>query len=390
MSRSCIAALCVALVMEACSVSSTACNVPVFRYALEKWPPDEYSGVIFHRGPLNGPDAAVLEKLKSRATDESAPVNISISTVDLDGKVPADVTELARTYETGKLPRLTIFCPLAPGVHDGKAEDRIAWSGVFDEGSIKGLLDSPARQDAVARLLQGDSIVWLFVDSGDQVRDDRVAKELSGHLSALQEAIKIMPHTGGEEGEQVPGPDSTPPVASPEKLLLPVIRISAGDPAEKDFRVLLHALAKADGLSVDGPLVFPVFGRGRAVAMISDKGITREALERICTYLTGDCSCEVKGQNPGIDLLMGARWDDVGQGTYVKEVPLPDLTGVMPLINQSGTGILARPLGPTVEHPRANPETSHRKLVNKIILIMILCGVAVAVASAMIMRRPGA
>ena len=32
--------------------ASRACNVPVFRYALERWAADHFEVVIFHRGPL--------------------------------------------------------------------------------------------------------------------------------------------------------------------------------------------------------------------------------------------------------------------------------------------------------------------------------------------------
>jgi hypothetical protein len=38
-----------------------ACSVPVFRYALEKWPADAYLTTVFHRGPLTAAQAGLAE-----------------------------------------------------------------------------------------------------------------------------------------------------------------------------------------------------------------------------------------------------------------------------------------------------------------------------------------
>ena len=38
-----------------------ACSVPVFRYALERWPPDAYEVLILHDGPLAERDQELLE-----------------------------------------------------------------------------------------------------------------------------------------------------------------------------------------------------------------------------------------------------------------------------------------------------------------------------------------
>ena len=43
---------------------SDACSVPVFRYALELWPPDEYEVVLFHEGPLTEEQKQLFDKIK--------------------------------------------------------------------------------------------------------------------------------------------------------------------------------------------------------------------------------------------------------------------------------------------------------------------------------------
>jgi hypothetical protein len=52
-----------------------------------------------------------------------------------------------------------------------------------------------------------------------------------------------------------------------------------------------------------------------------------------CSYLCGACSCEVKRENPGIDLIMNTNWTKflVGSEIIVDKV-LPPLEGVGDLV----------------------------------------------------------
>ena len=55
-----------------------ACNVPVFRYALERWPADLYELVILKDGPLDEPSSARVDRLRTLRTDSSANFNVRI------------------------------------------------------------------------------------------------------------------------------------------------------------------------------------------------------------------------------------------------------------------------------------------------------------------------
>src|SRR5262245_15707935 len=57
------------------------------------------------------------------------------------------------------------------------------------------------------------------------------------------------------------------------------------------------------------PIVFPVFGRGIALHALVGKGITEENIATAAGFLVGECSCEVRRLNPGVDLLMTADWE---------------------------------------------------------------------------------
>jgi hypothetical protein len=44
--------LLVSIAFAALSAPAVACNIPVFRYALERWRADSYEAVLFYRGRL--------------------------------------------------------------------------------------------------------------------------------------------------------------------------------------------------------------------------------------------------------------------------------------------------------------------------------------------------
>ena len=62
---------------------SEACSVPVFRYALELWPPDEYEVVLFHEGPLTEEQKQLLDKIKPLKLENASVPNMRIHEVDL-------------------------------------------------------------------------------------------------------------------------------------------------------------------------------------------------------------------------------------------------------------------------------------------------------------------
>ena len=61
------------------------------------------------------------------------------------------------------------------------------------------------------------------------------------------------------------------------------------------------------------PLLFGIFGRGRALPPFVGKDIERENLLACVDFVTGACSCTVKDQNPGVDLLIAQDWFAVAE-----------------------------------------------------------------------------
>src|SRR5262245_38291292 len=85
-----------------------ACSVPVFRYALEQWPPSPYSLVVYHKGPLSKTDRATVQQI----ADASRRANVKVTTVDLDGDVDPDQrTVWGREGKDAKAPRVLLRYP---------------------------------------------------------------------------------------------------------------------------------------------------------------------------------------------------------------------------------------------------------------------------------------
>jgi hypothetical protein len=110
-----------------------------------------------------------------------------------------------------------------------------------------------------------------------------------------------------------------------------VLRISRTDAAETILLTLL--LNSESDLHEYGsePIVFPVYGRGRAFLSLVGKGINEETIMRMAGFLTGPCACEIKMENPGTDLLIAAQWMAAIANMPVAEPePPPKLTSVFP------------------------------------------------------------
>lgn len=281
-----------ALVAGPVGSSAEACNVPVFRYALEHWRPDPYRGVLFHRGPLSAADQEQLEKLQAAAGDSK--VNLTLRTVDLDGSPDAADRELLPAADAPDLPRLVIQYPAHLRV------DKPVWAGPLGDTELAALLDSPLRREVLKRLTSGQTAVWLMVDSGDAGQDDAAAATLEQELKGLQTTLKLPELTDSPEDVIQDGP--------PLRVEFSLMRVRRDDPAEQALVAMLTG-CEEDLAGLDEPLVFPLFGRSRAMLPLVGGGISADNIRGSAKFLAGACSCQVKELNPGFDLLITADWN---------------------------------------------------------------------------------
>lgn len=278
-----------------------ACNVPVFRFALERWRPDVYRVTLLHRGPLSEAQREMFRPLEEG--QEKGFANFVLQVVD--------VSELQKPTDDQQGPVAEILSGAWSRLGMGEAwlivqypalvrVDVPVWSGPLTSEAVTRLTGSPVRQELVRRLTDGQSAVWLLLESGDEDKDNAAAELLEEELRELQRSLKLPELTADPDDELL--------ASTPLKLAFSVLRVPKSTAAEEALAGMLIR-CEPDLFERSDPMVFPVFGRGRALLPLIGAGITAKNIQEAAAFLVGPCSCQVKEQNPGFDVLLSADWD---------------------------------------------------------------------------------
>lgn len=286
-------------------LAAWACNVPVYRYAIEHWAPDAYRVVVVHQGPLSEADLARVAAL--RPADSGASANVVVQTLDLsdaEARTRAEALSLTEVTE----PQVVVLYPAALRF------DVPLWTGALSQtDELTAVFDSPVRRELLKRLIGGQTAVWVFVGSGDAEQDEPAFGELQKQLDAMTEVLKLPELTDAPEDQIQGGPDL--------KIDFSTVQLSRTDADEQALLKLLLS-CEEDLADLDEPIAFPVFGRGRVLLPLIGKGINRDTIGEASAFLVGACSCRVKELNPGFDLLVTVDWR--------KELPWVDPATVTP------------------------------------------------------------
>lgn len=262
-----------------------ACSVPVFRYALEHWEADAYR--------VTAPAGAKL------------PENYVVT--------------------TGTEPKLELRQPKSA------RNDAVIWSAPFSDANVAVLIDSPARKEIAERLGNGESAVWVFLESGDATKDTAALKTLEERLDYLG-GVMNLPKLDDQDIKNglvsIPGDGL--------RLAFSIVKVKRDDPAEAAFIAMLLA-SEEDLRGFNEPMAFPIFGQGRALYALVGKGIRAETIDEAAQFLIGSCSCQVKEQNPGIDIAMAVDWKQMVKDQATPGQKLPELKDVADLLPQTVT-----------------------------------------------------
>jgi hypothetical protein len=328
----------VAAAVVLCLVSvAAACNVPVFRFALERWRPDAYRAVLFHRGELSDGQRELVQPLIEREDRGAANVTlrmVDVTKLDEASEGGADAALFASLGDV-ELPLLVVQYPRHLQIH------KPVWSGPPSREAVLMLVDSSARQELVRRLAEGQTAVWLMLDSGKPEQDDAAAALVAAELNRLEAELELPELTDAPEDELT--------ISAPLKIGFSLLRVRRDDPAEAALvSMLIHS--EPDLAERDDPMVFPVYGRGRALWALIGAGITAKNVSDSAGFLVGPCSCEVKELNPGFDLLLSAEWDVLlsPDGTPLPAVP------IAPAAPPAEAELVPIPTGSTAAAPPAD------------------------------------
>ncbi len=281
------------------ALTCLACSTPVFQYALENWAADSYELVV----AVNG-----LAEAEVRALAEAVLGGAGGGTVNARLRLRSDATLPAGGG------RLEVRLPHHP------SPAAPFWSAPWSPEALRQAVDSPVRARLAEALLRPGTIAFLFMPSGRAEADAQARARLQEALDEL--ARTLVPSVAADTAVDN---DAAAPPAEPPRVRFSVIEVSAVDPAEAFLRQLLRA-TEPDLRDLKEPMAFPVFGRGRVLYAIAGQGINREVLTESCVFLSGACSCLVKAQNPGVDLLMRGRWEQSGGPAAWAVTELPPLS----------------------------------------------------------------
>jgi hypothetical protein len=267
------------------------------------------------------------------------------------------------------LPALVLCYP-----RGGSVEGAL-WSAPLGTTAFEPLLNSPVRRELARRLLKGDSAVWLLIETGDPAKDTAAQHLLQARLEHLEKTLKLPKIEPEDAANLAAAPDG-----AGLKIAFSLLRVSRLDPAEA---LLVRMLLSSEEDLGDGqePVAFPVFGRGHVLYALVGKGINPEIIDEACSYLIGPCSCVVKEENPGFDLLMSVNWEAQLSFQAVPHRETPDLTGLTAAAPRSNSAVSPPPA------PAAPPAASSRTLALPLWGILAL-GLVVVAAGTFILRRP--
>jgi hypothetical protein len=272
------------------AVQAWACDTPVYRFAMENWPPGDYAAFVFHEAPLTQAQRETLSAFQADLAEfnpDKSKSNLAVTPVNLAEEIPPEAAAVWERQEAPQTPWLVLRYPNSPF----RRPD--LWAGPLAAEALVALTESPARKELVQRLSQGDTAVWLFLESGAPEKDAPALKRIE---AALEKAMT----------SKVPG--ASPVLGADFRPTFSLLSLSRDD-AEEALLVEMLLGTEPDLRDYDEAMIFPVFGRGRALYAILGAGINEENLQEACTYILGACSCEVKDENPGTDLLLTAAWE---------------------------------------------------------------------------------
>ena len=263
----------VAVVGSLAASQAPGCTVPVFRYALERWPADAHLMSV-----ASNVNAAVED------INDSHNANLWVRRADRN-----QTTDVAVIHA---------------------AENVVWYEGPWQPGLPTRLVDSPLRRRIVHELVTGTTAVFVLIESDNPATNDVVAAMLKERLAAVTEEVALpeQPDYEDETDGWMGAARGQSLSELPLQIKFTTHRVSRNTRDEEFF---LRQITGLDSVlaSPATPLVAVVFGQGRMITLMG-RELVPEIIDEICWFLCSACSCRVKALNPGVDLLMAANWDE--------------------------------------------------------------------------------
>jgi hypothetical protein len=238
------------IVIVLAGIISLACSTRVSEWILLNSLPNQYTLIYFHNSQ---PDENI-KKQNMVLTDRIGTANAQFKTVTRN-----DINE----------PYYGLFY-----------ENKL-FSKYKSPEDLRGLSRSPLREKIATELMAGKLCVMLYLNTDDREKDEKGLKE-------LQTAIGL----------------------SPFGKIITVFELSRNSKEEAHFASMLLNV-EDDLKEIKEPMVFGIFGRFKALEPLLGRGITTENINLMIEYFTAECSCLIKDNLPGTDILFSGKWDNL-------------------------------------------------------------------------------
>jgi len=230
-------------------IVSLACTTKVSEWVLLNSLPDEYFLAYYHKDPLS----ETVIKQNSAITGNLSSANIQFRSV-----LKKDIDR-----------------PYYALIYDNRL-----FSKYYDPRELKDLSVSPLREKIAAELMSGKLCVMLYLKTGIPEKDDP--------------ALQIIKRTI---------------TASPFREIMPLVEVNRNSVEEKHLVSMLLNV-ESDLKEINEPMLFGVFARFKALEPLLAKGISEENINLMIDFLTADCSCLIKDDLPGTDILCTKNWEN--------------------------------------------------------------------------------
>jgi hypothetical protein len=255
------------IVIALCAAAATAwaCTTKVSEWTMLNLQPTSYMLVYYSDRDIDSATQAQHNSIEESIKD----ANIFLQTVDTRSfKYDHERDYFAMTGRE-KLPFYALFY-------------MNRFMGAYNGDNLPvNLTTSKIRSTIAEHLKEGELCVLVYLETGDRLKDAAGRQTVQ---RALQKSIL--------------------------KDIVPVVTVTRTDKEESAFVDLLLQTDK--GLTgLNEPMLFGAFGRFRVLEPLVGDAVTEENIEYMMQFLTMDCSCLVKYNMPGIDMLHTDDWYDI-------------------------------------------------------------------------------
>jgi len=230
-------------------IISLACTTRVSEWVLLNSPANQYTLIYFHDSPVG----ETVKKQNQAVAEKIKNANIQFKTVNREG-IPEPYYGL---YYEGRF-----------------------FSKYKTADELKGLTTSPMREQIASELMAGKLCVMLYLKTGIREKDEK-------GLATLQRTLE----------------------SSPFGKIITVVELDRN--SREEYHLASILLNVEDDLKeIMEPMLFGVFGRFKALEPLLGRGITEENVNLMIDYFKAECSCLIKDDLPGTDILFTDKWEN--------------------------------------------------------------------------------